>query len=124
MRGQPPAPEKPAQMKKPARTAGPPVLASRAYPLPADLVKELAKEAVSRKLDRTAWSQQDIVAVAIRDWSRKACKQQKSVPSCYEARAAQKKPRCWNLAPKQFGADTRRRVTGGNLRFDFPRVFP
>jgi hypothetical protein len=36
-------------------------------PLPADLVKELTKTAVARKLDRTPpWSQQDIVAEALK----------------------------------------------------------
>ena len=53
-------------------TALPPVLVSQTYRLPADLVKELIKVAVSRKLDRTApWAQQDIVAEAIRDWLTK-----------------------------------------------------
>jgi hypothetical protein len=69
---QPPAPKKTAPMKKPPTTAGPPVLVSQTYRLPADLVKELTKAAVYRKLDRTApWSQQDIVAEAIRDWLEK-----------------------------------------------------
>ena len=58
--------------KLPPTTALPPVLVSQTYRLPADLVKELIKVAVSRKLDRTLpWSQQDIVAEAIRDWLTK-----------------------------------------------------
>jgi hypothetical protein len=68
-----PEQKKPAPAKKlPPTTALPPVLVSQTYRLPADLVKELTKAAVYRKLDRTApWSQQDIVAEAIRDWLTK-----------------------------------------------------
>ncbi|HYZ74694.1 MAG TPA: hypothetical protein VE641_16565, partial [Chthoniobacterales bacterium] len=68
-----PVQKRPAPAKKlPPSTALPPVLVSQTYRLPADLVKELIKVAVSRKLDRTApWSQQDIVAEAIRDWLTK-----------------------------------------------------
>jgi hypothetical protein len=58
--------------KSPPTTALQSVLVSQTYRLPADLVKELTKAAVYRKLDRTApWSQQDIVAEAIRDWLTK-----------------------------------------------------
>jgi len=79
-REQPPLPKKTALMKKPTPTTVPPVLVSQIYRLPADLVKELFKVAVSRKLDRTApWSQQDIVAEAIRDWLAKHASKQTSV---------------------------------------------
>jgi len=70
---EPPVPKKsPPAKKSPPTTALPPVLVSQTYRLPAELVKELTKAAVYRKLDRTApWSQQDIVAEAIRDWLTK-----------------------------------------------------
>jgi hypothetical protein len=55
-------------------------LNGQTYRLPADLVKELIRVAVSRKLDRTApWSQQDIVAEAIRDWLEKHASKQASM---------------------------------------------
>ena len=75
-----PVQKKPAPAKKlPPSTALPPVLVSQTYRLPADLVKELIKVAVSRKLDRTApWSQQDIVAEAIRDWLTKRASKEAS----------------------------------------------
>ena len=68
-----PVQKKPTPAEKlPPSTTFPPVLVSQTYRLLADLVKELIKVAVSRKLDRTApWSQQDIVADAIRDWLEK-----------------------------------------------------
>jgi hypothetical protein len=71
-----PVQKKPAPAKKlPPTTALPPVLVSQTYRLPVDLVKELTKAAVYRKLDRTApWSQQDIVAEAM-GLARKACNQ-------------------------------------------------
>jgi hypothetical protein len=70
---QPTVQKKPAPAKKsPPTAAVPPLLVSQTYRLPADLVKELTKAAVYRKLDRTApWSQQDIVVEAIRDWLEK-----------------------------------------------------
>jgi hypothetical protein len=76
-----PVQKKPTPAKKlPPSTALPPVLVSQTYRLPADLVKELIKVAVSRKLDRTApWSQQDIVAEAIRDWLEKHASKQASM---------------------------------------------
>ena len=73
--------KRPTPAKKlPRTTALPPVLVSQTYRLPADLVKELIKAAVSRKLDRTApWSQQDIVAEAIQDWLEKHANKQVSM---------------------------------------------
>jgi hypothetical protein len=60
--------------------SGSPVLVSQTYRLPADLVKELTRVAVFRKLDRSApWSQQDIVAEAIRDWLEKHASKQASM---------------------------------------------
>jgi hypothetical protein len=48
--------------------------------LPAELVKELTKTAVDRKLDRTPpWSQQDIVAEALRQWLDKHASKQASM---------------------------------------------
>jgi hypothetical protein len=78
---EPPAPRKPAAPKKaPSVAALPPVLVSQTYRLPADLVKELTKTAVSRKLDRTPpWSQQDIVAEAVREWLQKHASKQASM---------------------------------------------
>ena len=76
-----PVQKKPAPAKKLSpSTALPPVLVSQTYRLPTDLVKELIKVAVSRKLDRTApWSQQDIVAEAIQDWLEKHANKQASM---------------------------------------------
>jgi hypothetical protein len=70
---EPAAPKKPAASKKAtAVAAAPTVLLSQTYRLPEDLVKELTKTAVNRKLARTApWSQEDIVAEALREWFHK-----------------------------------------------------
>jgi len=78
---QPPAPKKATPVKhSPPTTIVPPVLVSQTYRLPAELVKELTRAAVSRKLDRTApWSQQDIVAEAIREWLAKHASKQASL---------------------------------------------
>jgi hypothetical protein len=67
------AAKKPAAAKKAtAVAAAPTVLLSQTYRLPEDLVKELTKAAVDRKFARTApWSQQDIVAEALREWLHK-----------------------------------------------------
>jgi hypothetical protein len=73
--------KKPTPAKKlPPTTALPPVLVSQTYRLPADVVRELTRVAVSRKIDRTApWSQQDIVAEAIREWLVKHASKQASM---------------------------------------------
>ncbi|SRR5260221_14116560 len=78
---EPPAPRKPtAPRKAPAVTQSPSVLVSQTYRLPADLVKELTKTAVARKLDRTPpWSQQDIVAEALKQWLDKHASKQASM---------------------------------------------
>jgi hypothetical protein len=75
-----PVQKKPAPKRSPQTTAVPPALVSQTYRLPADLVRELTKAAVFRKLDRTVpWSQQDIVAEAIRDWLEKHASKQASL---------------------------------------------
>ena len=78
---EPPAPKKPpAPRKAPSAAALPPVLVSQTYRLPAELVKELTKTAVARKLDRTPpWSQQDIVAEALKEWLNKHASKQASM---------------------------------------------
>jgi hypothetical protein len=78
---EPQAPRKPtAPRKAPAVTQSPSVLVSQTYRLPADLVKELTKTAVDRKLDRTPpWSQQDIVAEALKEWLNKHASKQASM---------------------------------------------
>lgn len=75
-----PTPRKsPAPRKNPA-PAAPPVLVSQTYRLPADLVKDLTIAAVARKLERSApWSQQDIVAEALREWLQKHASKQASM---------------------------------------------
>ena len=72
-RDEPPAPKKPSAPKRAtAAVPAPTVLLSQTYRLPEDLIKELTKTAVDRKLARTApWSQQDIVAEALREWLQK-----------------------------------------------------
>lgn len=77
----PPAPKKPAAPRKaPAVAAPPTVLVSQTYRLPADLVKELTVTAVARKIERTPpWSQQDIVAEALKEWLQKHASKQTSL---------------------------------------------
>jgi hypothetical protein len=76
-----PAPRKSAAPRKsPTVTAPPAVLVSQTYRLPADLIKELTMTAVARKLERTPpWSQQDIVAEALREWLHKHVSKQASM---------------------------------------------
>jgi hypothetical protein len=78
---EPAAPKKPAPPRKtPSVATLPPVLISQTYRLPAELVKELTKTAVARKLDRTPpWSQQDIVAEALKQWLDKHASKQASM---------------------------------------------
>jgi hypothetical protein len=78
---EPQAPKKPtAPRKAPAVTQASSVLVSQTYRLPAELVKELTKTAVDRKLDRTPpWSQQDIVAEALKEWLNKHASKQASM---------------------------------------------
>jgi hypothetical protein len=69
---QAPITKKAGERKRPPAPELPVVLVSQTYRLPADLVKDLTKIAVERKLDRRApWSHQDIVADALRDWISK-----------------------------------------------------
>jgi hypothetical protein len=78
---EPAAPKKPAAPRKtPSVATLPPVLISQTYRLPAELVKELTKTAVARKLERTPpWSQQDIVAEALKQWLDKHASKQASM---------------------------------------------
>jgi hypothetical protein len=49
-----------------------PVLVPQTYRLPQRLVEDLARAAIDRKIKRRKpWSQQDIVAEAIKEWLRK-----------------------------------------------------
>ena len=78
---EPLASKKPAAARKAPTVAAPPaVLVSQTYRLPADLIKELTITAVARKLERTPpWSQQDIVAEALREWLHKHASRQTSM---------------------------------------------
>ncbi len=83
----PPAPKedqvaerKPAERRRQKAPELPTVLISQTYRLPTDLVKDLTRVAVERKLNRTApWSQQDIVAEAVREWISKHASKQASM---------------------------------------------
>jgi hypothetical protein len=67
------------QMPLPAPDVRPPadeiplsVLVPQTYRLPQQLVEDLARAAIERKIKRRRpWSQQDIVAEAIKEWLRK-----------------------------------------------------
>jgi hypothetical protein len=74
------AEQKPAERRREKAPELPTVLISQTYRLPTDLVKDLTRVAVERKLNRTApWSQQDIVAEAVREWISKHASKQASI---------------------------------------------
>ena len=74
------AERKPAERRREKPPELPTVLISQTYRLPTDLVKDLTRVAVERKLNRTApWSQQDIVAEAVREWISKHASKQASI---------------------------------------------
>lgn len=74
-------PEEEKQASAPAREQGAhqptgeiplPMLIPQTYRLPQRLVEDLARAAIERKIKRRKpWSQQDIVAEAIKEWLRK-----------------------------------------------------
>ena len=74
------ATRKPAERRRQMEPEFPTVLISQTYRLPTDVVRDLTKVAVERKLNRTApWSQQDIVAEAVREWISKHASKQASM---------------------------------------------
>src|SRR6266481_1932328 len=74
------AERKPAARRREKPPELPTVLIAQTYRWPTDLVKDLTRVAVERKLSRTApWSQQDIVAEAVREWISKQASKQASM---------------------------------------------
>ena len=64
--------EKKQILRQPADEIPSPVLVPQTFRLPQRLIEDLARAAIERKIKRRRpWSQQDIVAEAIKEWLRK-----------------------------------------------------